>query len=352
MERTESTSSQAQVKQDEPRFVNKKSTDCDDSKKKEMGEKYENRLKLNSSNIGHLWRILSPVIIVFQSSFNVIAPIIENSLLYGLKVYNLIPFEIFYALFGLVLTFFGGVYVLTLAAWETFYLTGWDTTKSSLLSIIKEFKQIWAESSEDHKKDEDKDDSCQKSSDQILLWKVGLFFSKCKDPQKILEWIGAIGTSILGVIAVLKVDFLMSVSLGAMIGENLRKPATYFVLPAIIKIVPEKYHQWISPTLNIVCKTIGITLACYLKRIISSVQSAIRGGLIISSRIVKYLQNHGYIQLNEMESNLEAGLGWIVAACGIMFQLSYLFSLAFPLNIFMFPVTLFENYLQSIVIKE
>ena len=244
--------------------------------------------------------------------------------------------------------------MLTLAACEVFYLTGWETTKNSFLYLKDEFEFLWIQSREDDKKDDDKDgiaDVLQITPGQLFSRKVAFFFSTTKDPQHVIDMTGAICSSIFGVIAVLKVQFAMTIALGAKIGENLRKPVAYMIVPALSKVIPEKYHQWISPAINVVCKSIAITLAWFIQRIISSVQSAIRGGLLFARNTLGYLSKQGYINFKEDESYLDEAIGWSIAACGIYFQISFFFSVPFPLNIFLFPVTFAENYLQWIVSK-
>ena len=50
---------------------------------------------------------------------------------------------------------------------------------------------------------------------------------------------------------------------------------------------------------------IAITIAWYIQRIISSVQSAIRGGLMFSRKLLKFCNDKGYFSFKEEESYLD-----------------------------------------------
>ncbi|MFM7855662.1 MAG: hypothetical protein ACKO96_27970, partial [Flammeovirgaceae bacterium] len=135
--------------------------------------------------------------------------------------------------------------------------------------------------------------------------KVSLFLANCQDPQMVMEMVSTIGSSFIGVIAVLKVDFAKTITLGATIGDTLRKPAAYFLVPIASTVLSNKYHKWISPGINLVCKAVAITIAWFIQRIVSSVHSGIRGGLIFSRSLLNWANKKGYIQFNDEESYVD-----------------------------------------------
>jgi hypothetical protein len=305
-----------------------------------------------NSKVGDLLKKFEPIINVLSSILNVIMPIITTYWSYVYRLYNYLPMEILYALLGLGFVFFGGIYVLTIAAAETFYMTGWESCKQSYLYLKYEFDELWQKSREDDKKDEDKDgvaDVLQISARELFTRKLAFFFSNCSDPQKFMDMLTAICSSLIGVIAVLKVNFAKTIALGASIGDELRKPAAYLLVPMVSKLVPSQYRQWIAPGINLLCKSIGITIAWFIQRIISSVHSAVRGGLLCSRQLLGYLHKKGYIYFNEEESYLDEILGWGLAAWGVYFQLVHLFNLPFPLNLILLPLNVVENYFLWII---
>ncbi len=307
---------------------------------------------VKNSNVADLLKNFKPVIDVATKTLDFLAPYILLAYSYANKLYQYLPTDVFYALIGLMITFFGGCFTISIAAIESFVVTGWETFRKSGTCIFNEFKGMWIKSREDDKKDEDGDgvaDILKLKPGELVSRKVGLYFANCSDPQHMMDCIGALAGSVFGVIAVLKVDFAKTIALGATIGESLRKPASYFIVPIASKALPSKYHQWIAPGINFVCKSVAISIAWFIQRIISSVHSAIRGGLIFSRRMLKYANDKGYIQFNDEESYLDEIVGWSLAALGIYFQLSSFFTLPFPLNVVFFPMTILENYLAWII---
>jgi len=161
--------------------------------------------------------------------------------------------------------------------------------------------------------------------------------------------ISGIGNCFLAVLAVLKIDFAKVIALGNSIGEAMKKPANHLLVFPLQKVLPEKFHQWIEPGINYVCKMIAISIAMVIQRIISAVQSTIRGGLLFSRRTLKYLAEKGHIKFNEDESELDEIIGWSVALIGVYFQVINGFGLPFPMNLLLFPFSFFENFLVWMV---
>jgi hypothetical protein len=305
-----------------------------------------------NSNVGELIKKFKPAIDAISFVVDKTAPYVTLIWHYINFIYKVLPIDIFKAILGLILVFYGGIFVLTIAAIETFYMTGWQTFYTSFVWLKQNFSNLWEKSREDDKKDEDGDgvaDVLQITAKELFTRKVAFFFANCSDPQKCMDMVSAVCSSFVGVYSVLKVEFAKTIALGVAIGEALRKPAAYFLVPIISTALPTKYHQWISPCINFVCKSIAITIAWFIQKVVSSVQSAIRGGLIFSRSILKYLNDKGYIQFNDEESYLDEIIGWIIAFYGIFFQLNSFFILPFPLNILLFPITMFENWLMWII---
>lgn len=302
-----------------------------------------------NSNVGELIKKFKPAIEAFSIVADKIAPYVTLIWSYANLIYNVLPIDIFKAILGLILVFYGGVFVLTIAAVETFYMTGWQTFYVSFIWLKQNFSNLWEKSRKDDEVDEDGDgvaDVLQITAKELFTRKVAFFFANCSDPQKCMDMVSAISSSFVGVYSVLKVEFSRTIALGVVIGEALRKPAAYFLVPIISTALPKTYHQWISPCINIACKSIAITIAWFIQKIVSSVQSAIRGGLLFSRSVLKYLNDKGYIQFNDEDSYLDEIIGWIIAFYGIFFQINSFFVLPFPLNYLLFPITMFENWLM------
>lgn len=308
--------------------------------------------KAGNSNVGEIIKKLQPLIELFNKLIDTFSPIILKGIEVGNQVYDMLPIHFIYAIIGLIIAFFGGIFAVTLSAFEAFYASGWETVYENGSYIYKEFKILWKKSREDDEVDEDGDgvkDVLQISAKELVTRKIGFFFANCSDPQKLMDMIYGIANSFFAVVAVLKVEFAKVIALGASIGESMRKPATYFLAPVLGTVLPKKYHQWIAPGINLVCKAIAITIAWIIQRIISSVQSGIRGGLMFSRRILMYCNEKGWLSIKEEDTYLDEIIGWVVAAIGVYFQITNFFGLPFPLNVLLYPFTLFENTLVWII---
>jgi len=145
------------------------------------------------------------------------------------------------------------------------------------------------------------------------------------------------------VIATLRLQFARTLSLGANIGNILTKPAVKYGHPIFAAIIPVDYHQWIDVVISYACKTVGVSIAFTLQRIVSTVHSALRGAQLFCDSFAKLAAKHGY-------DHFASGY-WdevAMAICGLFgfyFQLSSWFSLPWPLYIALFPLVVFEKIL-------
>lgn len=308
--------------------------------------------KAGKSNVGEIIKKFQPLFDFGTKVVDTVSPPLQKAWSFAYSTYQITPVDIIFAIIGLILTFFGGHFAVTIAAIEAFYGTGYETVVKNGEYLWTEYKILWKKSREDDEKDEDNDgvaDVLQISAKELLTRKISFFFANCTDPQKMMDMIYGIIHCLTAVIAVLKVHFARVIALGAAIGENLRKIASYTCVPMISTVLPSKYHQWISPVINLVCKSVAITIAWYIQSVISAVESAIRGGLMFSRRMLKFANNRGYIKLDEDDTYLDEVVGWALAAIGIYFQVKNLFGLPFPLNLLLFPVNTFESTLRWII---
>jgi hypothetical protein len=66
-----------------------------------------------------------------------------------------LPMDIVIALWGLTLCFFGGTFPLTLAAYEAFKISGWDTSRAAISDLWEQGREYRRASIADDKKDDD-----------------------------------------------------------------------------------------------------------------------------------------------------------------------------------------------------
>jgi hypothetical protein len=263
----------------------------------------------------------------------------------GQWAYNQLPEDLIPALLGLLLCFFGGTFAALIAAVEAFRLTGYEQTKASIAVLRKEYLEFKKKNDQDEKEDKDGNgvaDVQQKSASELLLHKTQLFLASVEDPKEISNAITGIFASCLSVVAVLRVEFAKTVTLGVSIGNYMQTGAEHVVLPALCQVTPKKYAQWLPTVVSYVCKSIAIAIAWYIQKVISAIHSGIRGGLMFSRNVFVYCNRKGYFHLKHEETNIDEVVGWLLAGLGVYFQIHHGFSLPFPLNILMFPLTFVE----------
>jgi hypothetical protein len=307
---------------------------------------------LPSSNVGELVKKFQPLTDFGLKIIDTVSPLLTKAMVMGNHVYAITPVDLSFAMLGLFLCFFGGHFAVTLAALEAFYASGYERCATNAQYLWTEYKILWKKSREDDNEDLDGDgtaDVLQMSARQLLTRKIGFFFANCSDPTRMMDMFYGIINSLTAVIAVLKVDFARVIMLGNSIGENLRKVASYTVVPTISTILPNRYHQWIAPMMNFLCKAIAISIAWSIQSVISAVQSAIRGGLMASRRLLKFANNRGWVNLNENDTYADEYLGWALAAIGVYFQITRFFAIPFPLNMLLWPADVFETSMRWVI---
>jgi len=260
-------------------------------------------------------------------------------------LYNTLPFDLFQALLGLALCFFGGAYCSSIAAVEAFNLAGWSTTRAALEELWEDALLIKEANEADEKKDEDGDgrpDAQQLTPTELVQRKVHLALLAVRDPQKLATAVGGVYAGWLAVIGTLRLEFAKTVTLGVTIAEMVEQPAMRFGLPLLAHLVPEVYHRWLPVWVRTATKAIAVAFAWYLQVVISAFHSAMRGGLLCSRGILRWANKHGLIDLHEDDTYLDEVVGYGLAAAGFAFQFFNGFALPFPLNTILFPLTCVE----------
>lgn len=316
------------------------------SLKNESGEQTSMQVKLEA-----LMTQLVPLLNKLLALIDVIAPYVVKAWATAQTVYAYTPVNIIEAVYGLALCFFGGLYPLTIAAGETFRVSGGDRVKTCLTHIWEDLKAVHEANMLDNKKDDDGDgiaDIDQISKQELLTRKMSLVL-KTVNPNRILQAWGGLAQAMAGVCATLKLQFARVISLAVSISDAIRPILVQFVAPALVAIIPSDYHHWIYPMIDVTCKIIGGSIAWFLFRVIAAVHSGIIGGLACARALLRYANSMKWVTLNHEDTMLDEYAGWGLAALGVYFQIMNGMSAPFPLNILFMPVTVCETYLQWMV---
>lgn len=200
------------------------------------------------------------------------------------------------AFVGLIYCFFGGSFMTLIAAVEAFRICGWDRTKKCLEKLYENYLKVKEASDNDDNRDDNNDgiaDVDQIEPQNLILRKVRLALVSC-DPDEVSSAISGINSGLIAVIATLKVEFAKAITLGASLASVLRSPTEKYLTPILQRLIPKDYHKWINPLINYGCKTIAISIAWFITRIISAFHSAVRGGQMLARGSMHYLAFIGY----------------------------------------------------------
>lgn len=177
---------------------------------------------------------LSPIVSKIGVAINAASPYIDKGLnFFDVLWLKLQPYHIAdlgQAFYGLILVFFGGVFVLVLSAWEALLLTGLERTTAHLRTLYLNFKNIQELNDKDNKLDDDHNGvpDVQEISKRQLLTRKLMLVLKAAHPDDISGFTQLISGALMGlwtifltVIAVLRAEFAQTVSLGSAIGSVL-----------------------------------------------------------------------------------------------------------------------------------
>lgn len=257
-----------------------------------------------------------------------------------------LPEKVIYAALGFVVCFFGGVFPATIAAVEAWRLCGGDVAMKNLMLLCEEFSKVQAANAEDETKDDDGDgipDVKQIKPKDLIVRKVTLV-AKTVEPEVVSGAVVGIYTGWIGVLAILKIQFARTVTLGERIGEQIYRVVSSLE-PKIQELVPAEYAKWVPTGMRWACKAVAIWIAWWITRVIAAFHSAIRGGLLFGHYLVEFLHDKQIINFTAEQAYLDEAIGWGLAALGLLFQYTYHFGLPFPLNLLCWPLDLVEAFI-------
>ncbi|CAN0019210.1 unnamed protein product [Ectocarpus fasciculatus] len=298
--------------------------------------------------LANFLRAFAPFVTLTFTIANIVGPVVVKfyALLY--KVYKILPVNVLGMIYGLVMCFFGGFFHVTIAAIEAFNMTGGEKVMLCVHDLKQDIKALHYASKEDDKRDDDHDgipDVKQISPEKLLTRKTALAL-RVVNPDRATNAITGIWQGYMGVLVVLKFRFAKVIALAVSIGNNLRPIVAKIFGPALAFVIPREYHQWIAPMINYFCKFVAMTVAWWIQRLISTVQSAIKGGLLFSRSLMYFVSEVTPLKLDPDNSFLDEVLGWTLAACGAYFQTSINWDLPWAVDLVLWPAYLLETFLK------
>jgi len=257
-----------------------------------------------------------------------------------------LPEKIIYAALGFAVCFFGGMFPATIAAVEAWNICGGKEALACIKSLYKEALKVHDANEKDEKKDADGNgiaDTKEMKPKDLVVRKLSVAASAL-DPDTVSRGMVGIYTGWIGVLAILKIRFAKTVTLGERIGEQVYRVACR-AEPGLQEVLPEEYRKWVPMGVRWSCKAIAVMIAWWIERVIAAFHSAIRGGHLFGKYLVEFLHEKEYIKFTPEQAYLDEVIGWALAAVGLLFQFSLGFQMPFPLNLFLWPIQFVEGFI-------
>lgn len=319
-----------------------------------VAKKMPNQLRPIVTKIGPLLNAATELYTNGKPYFNKVREIARVAYA-KLKPYH--PDEWIPIIVGLTLCFFGGCFATTIAAVEAFRAGGYYMAKEHLTAIYDDQKKVVDAWMKDDKKDDNHDgiaDVLEMSEDELARHKF-LLIVRTVDPGRLGKALTGLNTGILAVLAALQIRFAKAITLGSALGRTLYKVLEPNVVNDIEKKTHPDYRKWVKPVANYGCKFLGFMLSMTIWRVIMAFHSATTGAQMACVALLHYLARHQYVK-NVDPANVKATKEFVIASTalgifGFYWQFRHGFSIPFPLNVLLLPVTMIESILGFFVTR-
>mmetsp|Transcript_32079 Transcript_32079/g.125033 ORF Transcript_32079/g.125033 Transcript_32079/m.125033 type:complete len:326 (-) Transcript_32079:1987-2964(-) len=259
------------------------------------------------------------------------------------------PEDFMPALFGFILCFFGGTYMMVISAVEAFRLFGFETVRANVMALHSNFRAALDAFRKDNQRDENRDgiaDVQQMEAQELLSRRVAIFF-KSVNPEEVFAAAEGLVHGWLAVIATLKSRFAQYIAIGASLGDALNKAVGPILSTLIQGVLPSEYDRWAPVTIKYGFRMFGVSIAWTIARVVNSFYSSIRGSEMFLLGLISYVSRRGYVDRVRMEPGgpiftlLFIGL----AALGFLIQFRSGYKVPFPFNILLSPLSILEYFI-------
>lgn len=298
-------------------------------------------------------RQVTPIVVAIANFFDAIYPYLVQA--YGfaraawekLQPYN--PQQFFPVIAGLAMCFFGGSYLVLIAAAEAIRLSVWERLSTAVKILYKNYCIAWEANRKDNERDDDNDgvaDVDQISSQQLFTRKVYLI-AKSVDPEQTAEAVSALWTGFLSVLATIRIKFAQFITLGCAMGDMARDSFGPKLEPLVRDALPNELKKWAPTLVRQIFSTLGVMIALFLQQVVGGFHSAVRGSQLATVNAIRLAKAHGYLAQDFDEHSQKAGaVAMVLTFFGFFWQLRNGFGVPFPLNIVFLPATILEWFLS------
>jgi len=275
------------------------------------------------------------------------------------KVYKILPSNVIQMVFGATLCFFGGTFFAALAAAEAANNFGGKEMYDHLWVVWEEGGRVAEATVKDDEVDANNDgivDVDQMSTNQLINHKAFVAMVAVKEPQRLEEALQKLMAVWITVIGTLKVKFMQTLAIALGIGDMITLPANRVFGPPLGMLLGPDLQHWSAPTIDTSIKLGMCFIASYLQAIISAFYSGLRGGQMFADGLFKLCDERGcWAKLPDClvakpydpdTTYIDDAIKYPLAAAGFYWQITNGFSLPFPFDLLLLPLTLIEWFLR------
>ncbi|PXF48251.1 hypothetical protein BWQ96_01940 [Gracilariopsis chorda] len=259
------------------------------------------------------------------------------------------------AMYGVLLVFFGGVYMTLVACFEAAYQFGWQRIKKALQALYIEWSKARRALLKHSKIDDNRDgiaDVKQMDATQLAMRRM-VVLSRSVDPEQVSAALEGVCMATVAILATVRVRFGRALTIGTAIGDVLHDTLSGLSTRLLRYALSEEYEKWIPVLNRYGFRYVGVCMGWMMVRLVTALYAAMRGSVLLTRAVQSYLVRHGYVRRQAVE--VEQGSARMIALCGalaatgVYWQLSGSFTVGFPLNVILVPVTVAEGVVTFVV---
>lgn len=264
--------------------------------------------------------------------------------------YTWAPKNVLQMCFGLALCFFGGTFAAAIAAVEAWRQMGWQRSYRDVSIVYAQMRLVYDANEKDDMLDEDGNgivDVDEIAPSDLAKRKLTLAMRTVEEPDKLQTAMGSLWAAYLAVLATLRLQFARVAAMALGIAEMVSPPLLKMFSPPLQEALGSDLKHWVPTLITTVINIIAIGFAWYIQKVISAFYSGLRGGTMFANALFAFLEDRGWLAKMPCEGvfktpYLNEAVGYPVAAVGFYTQLRYGFTLPFPLNLILLPLTIVQ----------
>lgn len=251
-------------------------------------------------------------------------------------------------IFGLFMCFFGGAYMLLIAAIEALRMTVWDKLTQSFSVLYNNYSKASVASKKDDELDLNHDgiaDVLQRTREENLSRKFYIFM-RAVNPDQVMDALVMLWSAILTTIGTVRMKMAQCLTFGVALGETIYEPLQPTIEPALREALPTDLKHWAKRGAKMAFSFCGMMVAYVFQRLITAVHTSTRGAMLSVAAAIRICKKKGInCPFNEGEKTTVL-VSWFLAFIGFYFQWTSNFAAPFPFNVVLLPFSIIENFLS------